>query len=98
MYTKYHEKMECLIKECDMGGFSFVDDRMFDEYGAYFLKTIKKESSFKLYRYINLYRYNNKTKEFEFSLDFENLYLTKNGSQNDIFERIEIDPIFLFST
>lgn len=88
-YTKYHDKMKKLIKECNMGDFSFVEDRTFDEYGEYFLKTIKKESTFKLYRYMSLYRHveeNNKIISVFNLDDFENLYLSKNGSQNDVFE------------
>ena len=34
-YTKYYEKMKRLVKECNMGDFSFVEDRTFDEYGEY---------------------------------------------------------------
>lgn len=85
-YTKYHEKMKKLMEECNMGGFSFVEDSIFDKYGKYFLKTVNKYGPFKLYRYIDLYYYDEKTKDFEWSLDLENLYLTRNCLQNDIFE------------
>ena len=39
-YTKYREKLERLLKVCDMGYFSFIEDDVFNEYGNYFLKTI----------------------------------------------------------
>ena len=87
-YTKYREKLERLLKVCDMGYFSFIEDDVFNEYGNYFLKTIKKEDTFKLYRYMPLYRNIEEDDAIKsvFSLDLENLYLSENGSLNDIFE------------
>lgn len=100
-YTKYHEKMEKLIAENKEGDFCFIPDEVFDAYGEYFIKTIKKDKPFKLYRYTSLYRYISLleygAKEYEaiydkkiykkvFSLDLENIYLTQNGGLNDIFE------------
>lgn len=86
MYAKYHEKMKRLIDEGRIGESSFVEDRAFEEYGEYFSRTIKKDSSFKIYRYINLYWYNEEKEESEFGLDLEKIYLSRNGVQNDIFE------------
>lgn len=86
-YNKYHEKMKRLIdSECNMGNFSFVDDCAFDDYGKYFLKTVKKDGEFKLYRYITLHYYDEKTHQTNFNLDLNSIYLTQNGSQNDVFE------------
>ena len=88
IYTKYHEKMERLLKTCKSGSSSFVGDDIFKEFSTYFLKTVEKEDTFNLYRYTGLKRFDPDSKERIFSFDTDSLYLSKNGSQNDIFEGI----------
>ena len=88
IYEKYRRKMNELLKTCDMGGYSFVPDEIFDKFSAYFLKTVEKEAAFNLYRYTGLNRVDPDSNERIFSFDTDNLYLLKNGNQNDIFEGI----------
>lgn len=88
IYTKYHEKMERLLKTCKSGSFSFVGDDIFERFSTYFLKTVEKEAAFNLYRYTGLKRFDPDSSERIFSFDTDNLYLSKNGCQNDIFEGI----------
>ena len=88
IYEKYHRKMKELLKTCDMEGFLFVPDEIFDKFSAYFLKTVEKEAAFNLYRYTGLNRVDPDSNERIFSFDTDNLYLLKNGNQNDIFEGI----------
>ncbi len=88
IYTKYHEKMERLLKTCKSGSFSLVGDDIFEEFSTYFLKTVKKEAAFNLYRYTGLKRVDSDSNERIFSFDTDSLYLSKNGNQNDIFEGI----------
>ena len=88
IYEKYHRKMKELLKTCDMEGFLFVPDEIFDKFSTYFLKTVEKEAAFNLYRYTGLKRLDSDSDKRVFSFDTDNLYLSKNGSQNDIFEGI----------
>lgn len=97
IYSKYHEKMQRLLKTCDMGQFMFVPDSAFDEFSAYFVKTIAKEPEFKLYRYCGTKRYNKEKKEFEFSFNLNHLYLGTNGMQNDIFEGLPLSDYDIHS-
>lgn len=86
IYAKYRRKMNELLKACKMGDYSFVPDEIFDDFSTYFLKTVEKEDTFNLYRYTGLKRFDPDSKERIFSFDTDSLYLSKNGSQNDIFE------------
>ena len=88
IYAKYRRKMNELLKACKMGDYSFVPDEIFDDFSTYFLKTVEKEDVFHLYRYTGLKRFDSDSKERIFSFDTDSLYLSKNGSQNDIFEGI----------
>ena len=88
IYTKYHEKMERLLKNCKTGVCSFIPDETFGEFSTYFSKTVEKEEKFNLYRYTGLKRFDSDSGKRIFSFDIDNLYLLKNGNQNDIFEGI----------
>ena len=96
VYTKYHEKMKKLLKDCDCGTFTFVPDSVFNDYGNYLMKTVGKESRFKLYRYSALYYYDKKKKENRFSFDLEKLYFSPNGNLNDIFEGLPNDDMSIY--
>ena len=69
IYEKYHRKMKELLKTCDMEGFLFVPDEIFDKFSAYFLKTVEKEAAFNLYRYTGLNRVDPDSNERIFSFD-----------------------------
>ena len=84
-YTKYHDKMKYLIKDCLQVNYGLIEDSVFVDFENYFLKTIKKDTSFKLYRYVSLYY------KDEFSLNLEELRCSNNGSLNDIFEGLPQD-------
>lgn len=88
IYAKYRRKMNELLKACKMGDYSFVPDEIFDDFSTYFLKTVEKEDAFHLYRYTGLKRFDSDSDKRIFSFDTGNLYLSKNGCQNDIFEGI----------
>lgn len=83
-YTKYREKMGSIVREFSRNWF-FVTDSQFEEYGEYFLKTIKKDGRFRLYRYCRL-KYDKK-----YVLDLEKLWCSCNGMMNDIFEGLPQD-------
>ena len=78
-YDKYHQKMKRLI-----AGKNFVGDKDFEEYKKYFKSRITKEEGFSLFQYSRFYKENETVKP----LDLDNLYLSVNGKQNDIFEGI----------
>lgn len=78
IYTKYREKMHKLVDLIDE--LDIFSEQEFNAYSTYFSKTIKKETSFPLFRYSSL-RYNEK-----FSLVLDCLYLSCNGNLNDVFE------------
>lgn len=81
IYEKYHRKMKELLKTCDMEGFLFVPDEIFDKFSTYFLKTVEKEAAFNLYRYTGLKRLDSDSDKRVFSFDTDNLYLSKRISE-----------------
>lgn len=97
IYDKYREKMSRLIKNNDMGSFTFIPDAAFDEFAKYFISRIKKEDEFPFYYYCKLERYNKEKNDFEFSLDLDHLYCATNGSQNDIFEGLPFSDYDIYS-
>lgn len=97
IYSKYHEKMLRLYKDCAMGSFYFFDDSVFENFGKYFIKTVAKEKEFKLYRYCKTNRYNENTNEAEFSFSLDDFYMGANGKENDIFEGLPYSDYDIFS-
>ena len=76
LYTKYHDKMQRILKsDSDYG---YVDAKVFSNY---FVKRIHKEENFKLYNYTKVHD----------GFELENIYLSQNGDMNDIFEGIPGD-------
>lgn len=90
IYTKYREKFAHLVKDSDDNHSVLLEDVRLKEFSDYFIKTIKKEKNFFLYRYQSL------SYEKNFSLNLDQLRYTVNGELNDIYEGLTATDQELF--